>query len=71
MLSWLVLEVLGAFAVGCCWAAAGVAEEGLWLLLRLRALAGSETVAVTGAGPVELGLAESIAGIVTCEDDKR
>ena len=66
MLSWLVLEVLGAFAVGCCGAAAGVADEGLWL--RLRALAGSEAVAITGAGPVELGLAESIEGIVTCED---
>ena len=71
MQSWFEVEVLGAFAVGCCWAVAGVAEEGLWLLLRLRALAGSEAVAITGAGPVELGLAESIAGIVTYEDDKR
>jgi hypothetical protein len=71
MLSWLVFEVFGSLAVGCCGAAAGVAEEGLWLRLRLRALAGSEAVAITGAGPVELGLAESIAGIVTCEDGER
>lgn len=64
----MAFDVLGAFGVGCCWAAAGVAEDGLWLRLRLRALAGSEAE-TTGA--VELGLAESIAEVVTCKDDER
>lgn len=60
MLSWLALDVFGAFATGCC-VEAGVAyaEEILGDLLRLR---GSAADADADGGAVEVGLAESMVG---------